>query len=357
MLAGALAMDGNGVASASGRRPHQTGWPRPASGTGGRGPRHRPSHGSGFMSEPTVQPVEPCVVGYVIKMFPRLSETFILNEVLELERQGLRLHIFSLKHPVDAVLHPQAQSVRSPITYLPETIWQEPRRLLRAQWKVWRKYPREWWHGLRNALHSLRMGKDWAELVPFCQACCLVSEIRNLRHLHAHYANVPAKVALIAHRLTGISYSVTTHAKDIFQNDPFGSPKVHERMRRARFVVGNSRFSAEHIRAGLNGLGEVHTVYNGLDLNAFPMRKSAPVAPLILSVGRLVEKKGFSDLVGACACLKRRGVQFHCELVGTGRLSGAIKEQIRDSGLGERIKMIGPLPQPVLRAHYERAMV
>lgn len=310
------------------------------------------------MSEPGRQsPAEPPRVGYVLKMFPRLSETFILNEVLELERQGLLLQIFSLKRPVDAVSHPQAQAVRSPIGYLPESIWEAPRRLLRAQVHVGRKYRRAWWHALRHALHSVRVARDLAELLPFCQACCLIYEMPGLRHLHAHYANVPAKVALIVHRLTGISYSITTHAKDIFQDDPFSSPKLLERMRQARFIVGNSRFSAEHIRTGLNGQGEVHTVCNGLDLEAFPMRRTAPVEPMVLSVGRLVEKKGFTDLVHACACLKQRGIEFSCELVGTGRLSSVIKEQIRDGGVGDCVKMIGPLPQPVLRGHYERAMV
>src|SRR5260370_3116457 len=177
------------------------------------------------------------------------------------------------------------------------------------------------------------------------------------RSLHAHYANVPAKVALIVHRITGVSYSITTHAKDIFQNDPFASPKLQERMARARFVVANSRFSARQIRAGLNGQGEIHTVYNGLDLGAFPLRKTGPLEPMILSVGRLVEKKGFCDLIAACEWLKERKVKFTCELSGRGRLSKVLKERIRSCGVGDYVKMIGPLSQEVLREHYERAMV
>ena len=121
--------------------------------------------------------------------------------------------------------------------------------------------------------------------------------------------------------------------------------------------MANSAFSAEHIRAGLNGEGEIHEVYNGLDLGAFSLRKNAPGGPLILSVGRLVEKKGFSDLISACQILKQRRIKFTCELVGTGPLSNAIKEQIRNCGVGDRVKMVGPLPQQVLREHYERAMV
>jgi len=305
---------------------------------------------------PNQGPTGPVEVGYVIKMFPRLSETFILNELLELERQGLALRIFSLKHPVDGVFHAQAQLVRSPIHYLPERIVHAPWRIASAQLRVWRRYRRPWRHTLRNALRRMRAEGDSGNLVAFCQACCLVRELGNIRHLHAHYANIPAKVALLIHRLTGMSYSITTHAKDIFQNEPFASPKLRERMCRASFVVANSRFSARHIRAGLNGEGEIHVVHNGLDLEAFPLRTTEPAQPLILGVGRLVEKKGFPDLLAACDLLRRKGVKFFCEIIGTGVMSAQLKEKIRLLGLADRVKLVGPLPQEVLREHYARAL-
>ena len=310
------------------------------------------------MSGPGFAPfTQPVRVGYVLKMFPRLSETFILNEVLELEQQGLELHIFSLKRPAEEVFHAQTKLVRSPITYLPEKIYYAPLRVFRGQFHVWRKFRRAWWRALRNALRAVRAKRDIDAMLAFCQACWLIHELRGIRHLHAHYANVPAKVALIVHRITGASYSITTHAKDIFQDDPFASTKLQERMARARFVVANSRFSARQIRAGLNGQGEIHTVYNGLDLDVFPLRKTGPREPIILSVGRLVEKKGFCDLIAACQLLKERKVRFICELVGTGRLSSVLKERIRSCGVSDYVKMIGPLSQEALREHYERAMV
>jgi len=310
------------------------------------------------MSEPEPTALaRPAQVGYVVKVFPRLSETFILNEVLELEEQGLALHIFSLNRPAEAVSHAQTRLVRSPITYLPAKIGDAPLRLLQGQLHVGSKHTREWWRGLYHGLGALLLEGDVGPMRAFGQACCLVQELRDIRHLHAHFANVPAKVALIVHRITGTPYSITTHAKDIFHGQPFASPKLHDRLRRARFVVANSRFSAEHIRAGLHCQGEIHTVYNGLDLGAFPMRKSRPTEPLVLSVGRLVEKKGFFDLIAACQLLKQRQVKFVCELIGTGRLSGALKEGIRKGDVADRVKMIGPLSQQVLREHYERAMV
>jgi len=181
--------------------------------------------------------------------------------------------------------------------------------------------------------------------------------MHSIRHLHAHYANIPARIALIVHRLSGASFSITTHAKDIFLGNPLLSPKLHERLCRARFVVANSRFSADHLRANVPGQSEIHTVYNGLCLQAFPLRVAIPAEPMILSVGRLVEKKGFSDLIHACQLLKQRRVKFTCELVGTGRLSSALKEEIRNCDVGDCVKMIGPLSQEALREHYERATV
>lgn len=310
------------------------------------------------MSEPAANPsAGPARVGYVLKMFPRLSETFILNEILELEQQGLELQIFSLKRPAEAVFHGQTKLVRSPISYLPEKIYSAPWRVLRGQIHVACNYRHPWWRALRHAWRAVRANGDAGAGLAFCQACCLIRELRGIHHLHAHYANVPAKIALIVHRITGNSYSITTHAKDIFQNDPFASPKLRERMVRARFVVANSRFSANQIHAGLDGQGEIHTVYNGLDLEAFPLRQSQPLEPLILSVGRLVEKKGFGNLIAACQLLKQRQIKFTCELVGTGLLSPALKEQIRSCGLGDCLKMVGPLSQEKLRGHYARAMV
>jgi glycosyltransferase involved in cell wall biosynthesis len=299
----------------------------------------------------------PARVGYIIKMFPRLSETFILNEVLELEQQGLPLGIFSLKRPVDTVLHSQARDVQSPVSYLPERFRQGPLRVARAQLRVWRRYPRPWRHTLRNAIRRARSGGDAGNLIAFSQACCVVAELGGIRHLHAHYANVPAKVALLVHRLTGISYSITTHAKDIFQNNPLASPKLQERMTRASFVVANSRFGAQHIRTALGGRAEIQVVYNGLNLEMFPLRIAEPQQPLILGVGRLVAKKGFGDLIAACGLLKNNGLRFTCEIVGTGVLSSQLKEQIRAHDVGDRVKLVGPLPQQVLVERYARATV
>src|SRR5216684_710803 len=111
---------------------------------------------SPMKQKPCKSPVEPVRVGYVLKMFPRLSETFILNEILELERQGLELRVFSLKRPVEKVSHAQARQVRSPITYLPETLHHAPLRIAQGHFHAWSRHRRAWRHALRNSLRRLR---------------------------------------------------------------------------------------------------------------------------------------------------------------------------------------------------------
>jgi glycosyltransferase involved in cell wall biosynthesis len=194
-------------------------------------------------------------------------------------------------------------------------------------------------------------------LLELSQACCIIRESRGVVSLHAHFANLPAKIALLVHRISGMSYSVTTHAKDIFLNDALGSAHVQERLTAARFVVANSRYSALHIAGHIARRHQLYTIYNGLNLDLFTWRHCKAEVPLILGAGRLVEKKGFGTLIESCRLLKERGVSFRCELVGTGRLSGALKEQIARADLNKFVQMVGPLAQEELRKRYEQAMI
>ncbi len=308
------------------------------------------------MSEPFGNALlRPVSVGYVVKMFPRLSETFILNEILELERQGLSLRIFSLKRPNESVVHPQAKLVRAPITYLPESIHREPLRILRAQFAVGRFCRRSYRDTLIDLLRNCWGRSLGKSLLRFSQASCLIAELKGISHLHAHYATDPAKVAFLAHLMTGIPYSVTTHAKDLFQDERLSSPSIRERLGRARFIVANSHYSAGQLRAHLKADAEIHPIYNGIDLNLFQRPQNEPTEPVILSVGRTVEKKGFAVLVQACHLLKNRRVRFQCKIVG--RLARSLRKQIDRLGLERDVQMLGPLPQQEVLTQYQQAMI
>jgi glycosyltransferase involved in cell wall biosynthesis len=301
----------------------------------------------------------PQKIGYVVKMFPRLSETFIRNEILELERQGLALRIFSLKRPAEAETRLAGGGVQAPITYLPERVYREPLRVLRAQLGVLRRYPRGYRRMLLHVLRRREMRSLGRGLRRFCQTCCLVHEKGQVEHLHAHFASDPTRLASWAQMICKSSYSITTHAKDLYQDDRIGSPGLRNKLSLARFVVANSNYSAAGLRAVFNGDAptKIFTIYNSVDLAAFPRRLSEPSEPLIFSAGRLVEKKGFADLIKACRLLKDWGVSFNCEIVGSGPLGASLDECIANLGLEKTVKLRGQRPHRELGHHYLKAMV
>jgi glycosyltransferase involved in cell wall biosynthesis len=292
-------------------------------------------------------------------MFPRLSETFIRNEILELERQGLALRIFSLKRPTEAEASLTGAGVQASITYLPERAHREPLRVLRAQLGVLRRYPRGYGRTLLHVLRGRQLLSLPRGLRRFCQTCCLVHEMAHVEHLHAHFASDPTRLASWARMICHSSYSVSTHAKDLYQDNRLGTPGLRYKLGQARFVVTNSNYSAAGLRAAFNGEAptRILTIYNSVDLASFLPRQHEPGEALILGVGRLVEKKGFQDLVRACGRLKDWGVSFKCEVVGSGPLSASLSECIANLGLENTVRLRGQMPQSELRNHYLKAMV
>jgi len=317
--------------------------------------------------------VDPMPIAYVLKMYPRFSETFILNEILELERQGVDLRIYSLRKPDDGRFHANLARVRAPVIYLPEHLRLEPGRVLAAQRAVARANPRRYARVLRYALSSR---SPLAAFKRFWQAGVLVDHLsaQPADHLHAHFASSATRVAMFAHLLTGVSYSFTAHAKDIFLNT-VDLDLMRDKMRAARFVVTVSDFNHTYLtqvagqagRAGLPGIAQtipadrIRRLYNGIDLTQFePGAAALPQAkrePLILAVGRLVEKKGFHVLVRACALLRDRGAAFHCDIIGKGPQEAALRALIAELRLAARVQLVGPKPQDEIVAAYRYAAV
>jgi colanic acid/amylovoran biosynthesis glycosyltransferase len=296
-------------------------------------------------------------------MYPRFSETFILDEVLELERQGLDLHIFSLKKPDDGRFHADLSRVRARVTYVPESFREARHEFLVAHREVFGwdrvRYVRALWEVLRRR----RRGA----LKRFWQAGYIAPRIRGLAiaHVHAHFASGATAVALWLHQLTGIPYSFTAHAKDIYADSV--EPKVLQRkLARARFAVTVSDYNVNYLAAlrgptdgaDLSGPGRLVRIYNGLDLRQFSPRDTVPDSPpLVLGVGRLVEKKGFADLIRACQVLRTVGCQFRCLIVGKGPLEPALRAMIHELGLTDRVELGGAMPREALLELYPRASV
>jgi glycosyltransferase involved in cell wall biosynthesis len=276
-------------------------------------------------------------VGYVLKMYPRLAETFILNEILAHESAGLDLEIFSLRPPTDGCFHRELGRVRAVARYLPgpsvraELLWSG---LCQAQ----RRWP-------AADLLDLAEGEE-AETVH--QGIVLAQEVeeRGITHLHAHFATAATSVCRIASLLTRVPYSFTAHAKDIYCDGTVVEGDLRRKLRDAASVVTVSDYNLEHLRSRFgDDAKRVRRIYNGLDLQELCYAPPEGRPPVVVGVGRLVEKKGFSDLLDAMAILRRRGKRFRCAIIGDGVLRGALAEQVQRLDLAEDVELAGALPR------------
>jgi glycosyltransferase involved in cell wall biosynthesis len=274
-------------------------------------------------------------VAYALKVYPRLTQTFIVNELLAHEAAGQPLAIVSLRRPKDPRFHPSLSQVQTPVAYLPEAP----------------SAGREWWSRVRTALPEL-MGLAGIESETTESLFCGVALARELReigapHVHAHFGGLAASAARIAARLCGVTWSFTAHARDIF-HESVDEAALRQKLASAACTITVSRFNRDHLIGTLGAPAErVHVVYNGIDLTAVPLAAPAPPEPepLIVGVGRLIEKKGFGDLIAACARLRERGVAFRCEIVGSGPLEAELLAQIAALGIAERVRLSGALTQ------------
>ncbi len=171
------------------------------------------------------------------------------------------------------------------------------------------------------------------------------SRRRGIGHLHAHFATTPATVARLAARFAGLPYTLTAHAKDIFHQS-VRPDDLRRKLRDAAAVVTVSDYNVQYLSKhyGVEA-ARVRRIYNGLDLERFPYQSPQDRPPRILAVGRLIEKKGFADLVKACEMLAQAGREFNCHIVGAGELEKTLREQIKALGLEAKVELLGTRPQ------------
>jgi colanic acid/amylovoran biosynthesis glycosyltransferase len=291
-------------------------------------------------------------VAYVLKQYPRLSETFILNEILGLEEVGVDVTIFSLRHSTEGRFHPGVAAVRGNVHYLPRADKQSFLDALRC-------VPDVEPEALRAAIaFSDRLPADRrAEML--LQSVHLAAAVRrgDIEHLHAHFLTIAAQAAHLAHLLTGVSYTVTAHAKDIYRHS-VDWDLAAQVAGTATAVVTVCDANLRYLAHRLDGSGpRIVRIYNGLG----PQERPAPLDErqhgLVLGVGRLVEKKGFDVFLDAVADLARQRSDVSCVIVGDGEDRDRLQLHADRLGLGTRVHFTGALPQDQVARWLRRAHV
>lgn len=288
-------------------------------------------------------------VAIILKGYPRLSETFIAQEIRELERMGLDMHIVSLRHPTDRQRHPVHREIATPVSYLPEYLHREPLRVLRAVATI--RERSGYRHARRIWLRDLRRDRSPNRIRRFGQACVLAHELGGgLAHLHAHFLHTPASVARYAALMLGLPWSCSAHAKDIWTSPDW---EIREKLDDLDWAVTCTRSGLDRLRSLARDPDRVGLVYHGIDLSRFPPpngkpsgqpREGSRLPVTILSVGRAVEKKGYDDLLRALAALPPT-LGWRFRHIGGGALTVALKAEAERMGIAGRIVWLGAQPQ------------
>jgi glycosyltransferase involved in cell wall biosynthesis len=295
----------------------------------------------------------------VLKGYPRLSETFIAQELLGLERAGFDLTLISMRKPTDKKRHPIHDEIKARVVYLPEYLHEEPIRVLGALIAGWRKpnfkpLLKQFWADLRRDVSRNRFRR-------LGQALVLAHEWPDAGEwLHAHFIHTPASVAAYASLMTGVPWTCSAHAKDIWTSQNW---ELKEKLDHARWSVTCTRSGFEHMRSLTYAKDRVHLSYHGLDLARFGhfdavrsnrngLDQSDPVQ--ILSVGRAVPKKGYDVLLHALAVLPASLHWRFTHIGGGGQLS-ELKPLAAQLGIADRITWKGALAQEEVLEHYRSA--
>ncbi|WP_029894636.1 glycosyltransferase family 4 protein [Desulfohalovibrio reitneri] len=287
------------------------------------------------------------VLGMVLKGFPRISETFISNEIALLERSGYRVRIISMRHPRESFSHESVKAIKARVDYLPSTLRGNICKLLAANIRAIRLHRKGWTRAAGLAGRRLLRSRKIATLKHLLQAGWIAARVlpgSGICHLHAHFAHSPTSVTLFTSIITGLPFSFTAHAKDVWTQKP---AQLKEKIEQAEFVVTCTEHNREYL-AGLTQEGStpVHRVYHGIDVRLFSPNGGPPTSrPFrILTVARLTTKKGLPTVFRALRRLADQGVDFSYCLVGDGDERERILEMLTELDLAGRTQWLGVQP-------------
>lgn len=306
----------------------------------------------------TMQTAKP-FLGMILKGYPRISESFISNEILLLERKGIPIHIFSMRHPRESFSHKSVRQIKARVDYLPQSILEALPQLLFYNLVLAMKKPRVYLRAILVAFRRFLRTYKSATIKHLLQAGYLVQKLlpeSRVVHFHAHFAHSPSSVAMFASQLSGIDFSFTGHAKDIYTSN---SLQLKEKMAKARFVVTCTEFNRRHLSM-LAGNGDVslYRVYHGIDLGLFSGGEACkhPTPPYhFVTVARLVPKKGLPTVYRALQRLQHKGIDFQHTLIGDGDDRDKLLTLIRDLGLSGSCRWVGTLTHERVLDYYRRS--
>lgn len=308
---------------------------------------------------PSATHLERPAVAYVMSRFPKISETFILTEILELERRGVRVEVYPLLRERQPLIHPEAAGLADRAHYVPFL----SAAVLASQAHWLRRHPRAYVGALRDVARgtfgSLNFFVGGLAIFPKVAHAARLMEASGVTHVHCHFANHPALAGLVIGRLTGLPYSFTAHGSDLHVERRMLPEKVAE----AAFVATVSDYNRHIILGECDGrFGDrVHVIHAGVDTALFvpPQRNGQALGdPLrVLCVGTLHEVKGQANLVEACRLLAQQGVEISCRLVGDGPDRQLLTRRIADGGLGDCVVLVGARTRPQVAAELAAADV
>ncbi len=299
-------------------------------------------------------------LGMILKGYPRISETFISNEILLLEKIGFPIHLFSMRQPRERFTHQSVTQIQARVDYLPETLLRPLPRLLYHNCLLAAQRPAAYARALKIALKRFLRTRKTATLKHLFQAGYMVQSLLPVYpslHFHAHFAHSPASVAMFASLLSGLPFSFTAHAKDIYTSDP---RQLREKIALAKFVVTCTEYNRRYLRTLCdNESRSIYRVYHGIDTELFAqggdMPATAKTPYQLLTVARLIAKKGLPTVYQALKILKDKGVDFQHTLIGDGEDRQKILPVIKDLDLSAHTCWLGTQPHEVVLEHYKRA--
>jgi glycosyltransferase involved in cell wall biosynthesis len=292
-------------------------------------------------------------VCYVLKRYPRLSETFIVNEIEELQRQGVKITILAQNDSGEDIVHEKVKALSIPIFYLPS--------VSSLSLKSWSIRHLERYSSKANDLGLDRLpgALSWRDYATWMQMAMAAPLMKSLgtNHIHAHFATWATTAASFLSGFTGIPFSFTAHAKDIY-HESVDKKALAEKIEKARFVITVSDFNRQYLEELLRNegrFGRVIRLYNGIDLDQFKSSGEEKETNLFVGVGRLIQKKGFEYLIKACHVLNERGRNFQCIIIGEGQERDTLKKMVVQFSLEQKVSFLGAQPQSEVKRILQKA--